>query len=365
MCEGYTDVIGCFQAGVPARRRHLRHRARRGALHAAAQLRPAHRARLRRRRRRPDRHRRGSTSGSASTRSTSSWPRCRPGSDPGRAGRGGPRRPAPRPWRRAEPFLQFRLDRILGRRPLDTPRAGPGPPTRRSPAIAEHPSDLVRDQYVMTVSDRCRLEPDLLRRRLDDARRSARRGDGRRARSGRAPGRRAAEPARSRRRDRGRARRGRAPPRRCAGRARRTPARPGLEALRFAVHRPEAVADRLEAVLFVDELQRRAFVDPARGRRASTRRSTTPRPTWPTCCAGWRWRSRSSPTEAPADPVDARGHQPDPRRGAPGARRPGGIGADRARRAPSTADGQTARVRLLDRGPGRSGRMVARPGGGC
>jgi hypothetical protein len=33
-----------------------------------------------------------------------------------------------------------------------------------------------------------------------------------------------------------------------------------LEALRLAVHRPEAVADRLEEVLFVDELQRRAFV---------------------------------------------------------------------------------------------------------
>jgi len=32
-----------------------------------------------------------------------------------------------------------------------------------------------------------------------------------------------------------------------------------LEALRLAVHRPEDVADRLEEVLFVDEVQRRAF----------------------------------------------------------------------------------------------------------
>ncbi|MGH9082966.1 MAG: hypothetical protein ACRDWN_06445, partial [Acidimicrobiales bacterium] len=36
--------------------------------------------------------------------------------------------------------------------------------------------------------------------------------------------------------------------------------RPGLEALRLAVHRPELVADRLEAALFVDELQRTAFL---------------------------------------------------------------------------------------------------------
>ena len=35
--------------------------------------------------------------------------------------------------------------------------------------------------------------------------------------------------------------------------------RPGLEALRLAIHRPEDVADRLEAVLFRDDLQRAAF----------------------------------------------------------------------------------------------------------
>ncbi|MDE3086973.1 MAG: hypothetical protein KGJ77_09430, partial [Acidobacteriota bacterium] len=35
--------------------------------------------------------------------------------------------------------------------------------------------------------------------------------------------------------------------------------RPGLEALRLAVHRPEAVAARLEPFLFPDPLQRRAF----------------------------------------------------------------------------------------------------------
>jgi hypothetical protein len=33
-----------------------------------------------------------------------------------------------------------------------------------------------------------------------------------------------------------------------------------MEALRLAVHRPDSVADRLEEVLFGDDLQRRAFV---------------------------------------------------------------------------------------------------------
>jgi hypothetical protein len=35
--------------------------------------------------------------------------------------------------------------------------------------------------------------------------------------------------------------------------------RPGLEALRLAIHRPEVVGDRLEAALFVDPTQRAAF----------------------------------------------------------------------------------------------------------
>ena len=52
VCEGYTDVIGFFRAGVPARRRHLRHGAHRGARPAAEAVRPAARAGLRRRRRR-------------------------------------------------------------------------------------------------------------------------------------------------------------------------------------------------------------------------------------------------------------------------------------------------------------------------
>jgi hypothetical protein len=35
---------------------------------------------------------------------------------------------------------------------------------------------------------------------------------------------------------------------------------PGMEALKLAVHRPEDVADRLQPVLFVDTVQRQAFV---------------------------------------------------------------------------------------------------------
>ena len=129
--------------------------------------------------------------------------------------------------------------------------------------VAEHPDDLVRDQYVMQVADRCRLEPDRVRQRLEEARRRpaapAGRGEDAATSTGGVRGR-----ARDRQRPDAADRPpcpGRGPGVRRAGTRCATPCRPaGLEALRLAVHRPEEVADRLEEVLFVDDLQRRAFV---------------------------------------------------------------------------------------------------------
>ena len=61
--------------------------------------------------------------------------------------------------------------------------------------------------------------------------------------------------------------------------------RPGLEALRLAIHRPADVGDRLEAALFRDDLQREAFLVLADADRpSSTRSSSRPRrrsgPSW-------------------------------------------------------------------------------------
>jgi len=146
----------------------------------------------------------------------------------------------------------------------------------------------VRDQYVMQVADRCRLEPARVRERLEQAR----------ARLSAAPP--AAGPGKSSRRtarpetrtsptsdandgDPGPIDRGEGSD--DDGRdssaadfgwrdgddhddgepAARRPlstspsSRPELEALRWAVHRPEAVADRLEEILFADDRNRRAF----------------------------------------------------------------------------------------------------------
>jgi DNA primase len=152
----------------------------------------------------------------------------------------------------ARPFLQFRVDRMLGAGDLGTAEGRARAAEAALTAVAEHPLDLVRDQYVMQVADRCRLDAARLREHLDHLRAHP---------PTESPGRRS------------RARRDEPPPREypeddaeslrhewsaaTAGVALRPG--PGLEALKLAVHRPEEVADRVHAVMFTDAVHRQAF----------------------------------------------------------------------------------------------------------
>ena len=108
--------------------------------------------------------------------------RGRPAAGPG-PGRPGPLRPraaaAPRSSGRT-PFLGFRVERALAAGRLDTPEGRARTAEAALAVVAEHPDELVRDQYVMEVADRCRLDVDRLR--AVPARRPARRRDRRRRR---------------------------------------------------------------------------------------------------------------------------------------------------------------------------------------
>jgi DNA primase len=66
----------------------------------------------------------------------------------------------------AMPFLGFRVNRVLGGGALSTPEGRARAAETVLDVIREHPSELVRDQYVMEVADRCRLDPNTLRARL-------------------------------------------------------------------------------------------------------------------------------------------------------------------------------------------------------
>jgi DNA primase len=66
----------------------------------------------------------------------------------------------------ARPFLGFRVERVLAAGNVRTPEGRARTADAALAVVREHPSDLVRDQYVMAIADRCRIEPDQLRARL-------------------------------------------------------------------------------------------------------------------------------------------------------------------------------------------------------
>ncbi len=234
VCEGYTDVIGCFTAGIE-----------RAVATCGTALGEDHFRLLRNFGRRIVLAYDADQAGQSAIARVYEWERRHDvdvrvaalpqGADPADLARSDPEalRAA---VAGAVPFLQFRVERSLAEHDLSTPEGRAKAAEEALATIAEHPDPLVRDQYLMRVADVTRLDPELLRGQVV---------------SPRPPG--SAVAARAERQDRP------AVPS-APGRARRWPVnRPGLEALRLAVHRPDLVVDRLEGVLFVDDLQRRAF----------------------------------------------------------------------------------------------------------
>jgi DNA primase len=254
VCEGYTDVIGFFQAGVP-----------RAVATCGTALAEEHFTLLRNFGKRIVLAYDADSAGQSATSRVYEWERKHEvnvvvadlpaGSDPGDLARSDPTSLA-RAVAEARPFLQFRVDRMLQGGDLSTAEGRARAADAALTAVAEHPDDLVRDQYVMQLSDRCRLDAARLRERLEHLRAHPPTDGGDR-------------PTRSRREQRTQGTDdgdpgylrddddewGRGP-------TRTTPTvrpGPGLEALKLAVHRPEDVAARVHPVMFVDDVQRDAY----------------------------------------------------------------------------------------------------------
>lgn len=228
VCEGYTDVIAFFRAGVP-----------RAVATCGTALGEDHFRVMRNFAKRIVLAYDADGAGQSAAASVYQWERSHEvevavavlpdGADPDDLARNDPDALVG-VVKSAVPFLQFRLDAALRGVDVSTPEGRARAAERGLDVIAEHPSDLVRDQYVMLVADRCRLDPMLLR--ADVARRaSAPRGSQTRA-------------SRPKVRDDGGAPRD----------------RPGEEALRVALHSPERILPRLSEVLFDDELLGRAYL---------------------------------------------------------------------------------------------------------
>jgi DNA primase len=216
VCEGYTDVIGMAQAGVTW-----------AVATCGTALTDRHFAILKNFSRRIVLAFDADAAGQGAAERFYEWERKHdidvyvaalpPGSDPGDLARTDPGalRAAVTD---AQPFLAFRLRRLLAAANLTTVEGRARAAEQAMAMVGEHPNPLVRDQYVMEIADRTRVDPDRLR--------------------GGTP--KAAAPTLPRRR-----------PQRTE--------RPSLMVLLLAVHQPEAVADLLDEVLFTDEVELAAY----------------------------------------------------------------------------------------------------------
>lgn len=145
----------------------------------------------------------------------------------------------------AAPFLQFRLDRLLAAADLSTLEGRARAGDEGVVLVAEHPSDFVRDQYVMKLAGTLDIDADRMRDAVAAARRGERGGGAAKVmrrpqprdepRGGDHPtdGGRTAAPVRVDRRE--------------------------IDVLLYAVHDPDLVADWLDVDLFGDPVAREAF----------------------------------------------------------------------------------------------------------
>ena len=185
VCEGYTDVIGFHRSGV-----HL------AVATCGTALTDDHVALLRRFAGRFVLAFDADSAGQAAAERFYRWERehdlevavadLPPGQDPGDLAQTDPER-LHAAVEGARPFLRFRLDRVFTAANLTTPEGRAKAAEAALAVVAEHPDVFVRDQYLMDVGSRCRIDPERLRGELERVREEVARG--RRRPSGRTSGR--------------------------------------------------------------------------------------------------------------------------------------------------------------------------------
>jgi len=164
VCEGYTDVIGFARAGLPA-----------AVATCGTALTTEHVKLLRRYARKLVLAFDADSAGQAAAERFYQWEReldlevtvadLPAGVDPADLASSDPERLAAS-VRDAVPFLKFRVDRVLSGADLTTAEGRARAAEAALEVIREHPSDLVRDQYVMEVAGSTRVSPDQLREML-------------------------------------------------------------------------------------------------------------------------------------------------------------------------------------------------------
>ncbi|MEM8926316.1 MAG: DNA primase [Actinomycetota bacterium] len=164
VCEGYTDVIGFAQAGVP-----------RAVATCGTALTEEHVKLLRRFARRVVLSFDADAAGQNAAARFYEWENTHDldvavvalpgGVDPADLARSDPDA-LQQAVADARPFLEFRVDRAIDAVDRSTNEGRAKAAERALAMVAEHPDPLVRDQYVMTVASRCQFEPGIIRQML-------------------------------------------------------------------------------------------------------------------------------------------------------------------------------------------------------
>ena len=164
ICEGYTDVIGFARAGLPA-----------AVATCGTALTEEHVKLLRRYARKLVLSFDADSAGQAAAERFYQWEKDHelevtvadlpPGVDPADLASTDPERLA-RSVEDAVPFLKFRVERVLGGADLGTVEGRARAAEAATEVIREHPSELVRDQYLMEVAGRTRVSHEQLREML-------------------------------------------------------------------------------------------------------------------------------------------------------------------------------------------------------
>ncbi len=161
VCEGYTDVIGFGQAGVP-----------RAVATCGTALTEEHVKLLGRFARRVVLSFDADAAGQNAAAKFYEWEKkynldvavadLPDGVDPGDLARSDPAKLA-EAVANAKPFLGFRVERALGAGDMSTVEGRARTAEAALDMVAEHPDALVKDQYAMEIAGRCRIEPGLVR----------------------------------------------------------------------------------------------------------------------------------------------------------------------------------------------------------
>ena len=169
VCEGYTDVIGFTQAGIP-----------RAVATCGTALTEDHVRVLRRYAPRIVLAFDADSAGQTAAERFSQWEHTfelevavadlPPGADPGDLGESDPERLAAA-VADAVDFMDFRINRVLGEADLSTVKGQVRAGERAARLVAEHPNPEIRDKYLVEVADRCSVSTDHLRSVAADARR--------------------------------------------------------------------------------------------------------------------------------------------------------------------------------------------------